>query len=639
MGAGTPRRSRQRRRALEVNAASVRLLGAAGSLAVAFAAAYYAWQTFASGPINLGTIQAPVPALTLQFGTQPTAVPFLAILALLTPAVALWGLKGARPLDSALVAIFAATMLLVLLSQSVTAFVASWELMSFASVPLVLAHHERRDVRRAAFTYLIIAQGGALCIIGAFALLAAHAGCTSFDCLSAAAPTLPDPIRNAVFVLALVGFGSKAGLVPLHFWLPRAHPVAPANGSAMLSGAMLKVAIYGLALLTFGLDAPQNDWWGIALLFAGAVSCVVGVLYAIVDHDLKRVLAYHSIENIGIIVLAMGVAVIAKVHGYQAVAAVALTAALFHSVNHALFKGLLFLGAGTVAEDAGTVDLERLGGLSHRLTWTSAFFLAGCLAISGLPPFNGFASEWTAFRGLIAGLSIGSHFDRLAMLGATAALGLTSGLAAACFVKVYGVAFLGAPRHVQARPPQAQRFDARAAGEGMLVVCCLALGMFPILALRPLQQLVAASPAALAMSLPPVLPSLLVALPIIGGLGALALARARGVRSASTWTCGSPVTIASQYTATAFAKPIRVIFEFLFATERKRVTEAGRSGWFPVRITYHTRPSYVVDDAARDVAAWVLRASRQMRAFQSGRLRYYVLYALVALAVAVWIAQ
>ncbi len=617
----------------------LRLCGAAASFAIAALAAYLAYHTFAFGAVGLAIVQAPVPALALAFGTQAIAAPFFAVLAALLPAVAVWGLKGARPVDSVLVAAFAATMLLVLLSQSVASFVASWELMSFASVPLIMAHHERRDVRRAAFTYFIIAQGSALCIIVAFALLATYAGSTSFDRLAAAAHSLPDPIRNAVFLLALAGFGSKAGLVPLHFWLPRAHPVAPANGSAMLSGAMLKVAIYGLVLVTFGLDAPPSDWWGIALLCAGAVSCVVGVLYAIVDHDLKRVLAYHSIENIGIIVLALGVAVIAQAHANPVIAAIALTAALFHSVNHALFKGLLFLGAGTVAEDSGTADLEKLGGLSHRLTWTSPFFLAGCLAISGLPPFNGFASEWTAFRGLIGALSIGSTVDRLVVLGATAALALTSGLAAACFVKVYGVAFLGAPRRVRALAPQAQRFDARAAGEGMLAVSCLVLGVFAVVALRPLQQLVFAPAEAVTMSLPPLLPSLLVVAPLLGGLAALAVARARGVRRAPTWTCGSLVTAASQYTATAFSKPIRVIFEFLFVTERQRVAESGRSHWFPVRITYQTRPSYVVDEAARDIAAWVLKASRQMRLLQGGRLRYYVLYAIVALAIAVGLAR
>jgi hydrogenase-4 component B len=617
----------------------LRLVGAVVTTLVAVAAGALAFHTFAYGAVDLVTWQASAPALALRFSTSPIAVPFLVILAVLLPAVALWSLKGARPVDSLLVAAFAVTMLLVLVSSSAAAFVASWELMAVASLPLVLAHHDRRDVRRAAFTYLVMSQGGALCIVGAFALIGAHAGCVTFDCLTSAAASLTNPTRDIAFGLALVGFGSKAGLVPLHFWLPRAHPAAPPNGSALLSGAMLKVAIYGLILMTFELVGPPQESWGIALIFAGAVSCVVGVLYAIVEHDLKRLLAYHSVENVGIIVLALGVAALAQAQGDRVVAALAMTAALFHSINHALFKGLLFLGSGTVAEEAGTVDLELLGGLSTSMKWTTPFFLAGCIAISGLPPFNGFASEWMAFRALIAGISIGSPPDRLVILGATAALALTSGLAAACFVKVFGVAFLGRPRRPKTPVQRPQRFDARTGAEGFLAVCCLALGAYPALALAPLYALVAAPQQTLAMGLPPALPATLVTLPLLGAAAALLLARARGVRSAKTWTCGSPVAPSTQYTATAFSKPIRTIFEFFFLPERQRTVEAGRSQWFPLRISYETRPRHVVDEVARSVAAWVQVMARKMRAVQGGRLRYYVLYALAALAIVVGLSR
>jgi hydrogenase-4 component B len=576
-------------------------------------------------------IDSALPFLRLTFGFSPLAMPFVVLLGILTFAVALWSVKRGRAGDNLLIGGFALAMLGVLLAQSVAAFFLAWEAMSLVSVFLIAAQHERRAVRRAALTYLVVAQGGALCILAALVVLALGAHSTEFSHIAASAHAMRAPARNAVFVLALLGFGSKAGLVPLHFWLPRAHPVAPPNASAMLSGVMLKIALYGLCLTAFVLAAPAQASWGVVLLIAGTASAILGVLYALVEHDLKRLLAYHSVENVGIITIALGASMLGVWLRVPLLASIALVAALFHSVNHGLFKGLLFLGAGTVAQTQHTADLEKLGGLMRPLAWTAPLFLIGCVAISGLPPLNGFASEWLTFRSLIAALAPAPFWVKGVLIASVAGLALTGGLAAACFVKVFGVAFLGRPR--RARPPATEeRFDFAVSGIAVLALACVVLGFIPMLAVAPLSAVAAIVLGTAVPRLPalPVLPVTIAVLPIAGAAFSLLLARASGLRRVATWTCGSPVTAAAQYTATAFSKPLRTVFAFLLLPERRRTLEAGRSRWFPERILYRTQARYVVDEAVRRLTAAVVHVTRRSRALQSGSLRLYLVYEVAA---------
>ena len=360
----------------------------------------------------------------------PLAGVFAALLALLDAAIGLWCVRRGRAIDALLLAGFSAAMLLVLCSQSVSLFFFAWESCAIVSVFLVAAHHERREVRRAAFVYLVFSQAGAACILVALALLARHAHSPSFGQIASAAADLPDATRYAVLGLALVGFGSKAGLLPLHFWLPRAHPVAPAHASALLSGGMLQVALYALMLVALELAAPAGSIAGIAFVAVGTVTAVGGVLYALVDRDLKRLLAYSSVENAGIVTVGLGASLLLAAGGNRSGAALALAASLFHALNHGLFKGLLFLGAGAVADAEGTVDLERLGGLWRRMRWTAPAMLVACAAGVGLPPLNGFVSEWLTFRSLLAMFALPGSAARFAALGAIAGLALAGGLAA-----------------------------------------------------------------------------------------------------------------------------------------------------------------------------------------------------------------
>jgi formate hydrogenlyase subunit 3/multisubunit Na+/H+ antiporter MnhD subunit len=615
----------------------VRAIGIAGIFAVAAAAAVLAWLGLAHGAVALGAIGGPIAVMKLEFGITPFAAPFCALIAALDVAVALWSWKRGRAVDAVLLAAFSAAMVLVLCAQSVAAFFSAWELMALISAFLVAAHSELRGVRRATFLYLLVSQTGASCILVLLLILALHAGDPSFAAIARAAHSLPAGSRTAVFALALAGFGSKAGFMPFHFWLPRAHPVAPAHASALLSGAMLKVALYGLALVVFILAAPAPPAWGVILVAIGTVSAVGGVLFALAERDLKQLLAYSSVENVGIIAIGLGVALLAQAEGLPHVAALALAAALFHAINHGLFKGLLFLGAGAVAESEGSVDLERLGGLWAHLVWTAPLFLIGCFAIAGLPPTNGFASEWLTFQALIGGLRAGDAVARLTLLAAIAGLALTGGLAAATFVKVFGTAFLGRPRRPRASEARRERLDLSLAGMIVPAAGCLALGIFPALATVPLARIAATLTGAQAPAFAalPLLPATLALLPLAGAFAAFALALRRGVRGVPTWTCGSPVTPAAQYSATAFTKPLRRIFSFVLIPDRQRTLEGGSSPWFPKAIAYRTESRDLADEAARTFAAITLRVARRTRIVQSGSLRLYLAYAVLALFVVV----
>src|SRR5690348_2420767 len=372
--------------------------------------------------------------------------------------------------------LFLAGMTLIVLADDAFSFLLCWEVMSLASWALVMAHHREADNARAGYLYLVMASFGTLALLLAFGLLAGADGTYGFASMRAAAHS--PAMAALVLILALLGAGSKAGLVPLHVWLPLAHPAAPSHVSGLMSGIMTKVAVYAFIRIVFDLlDAPS--WWASMIVLAlAAATALLGVLYALMQHDLKRLLAYHTVENIGIIFIGLGLALGFRAAGLNAAAALALIAALFHVFNHSLFKSLLFFGSGAVLTATGERDMEHLGGLIRGMPLTAFAFLTGCLAISALPPLNGFVSEWLTFQAILLTPDVPSWGIKLIVPAVGAMLALSAALAAACFVKAYGVTFLGRARTAAAA--KARETDrASLAAMFIFAALCLVVGILP----------------------------------------------------------------------------------------------------------------------------------------------------------------
>ncbi|NTV54687.1 MAG: hydrogenase 4 subunit B, partial [Syntrophaceae bacterium] len=394
------------------------------------------------------------------------------------------GFLGHRSVTSlvAFYALFLMGMFLVVLADDALFFLIAWEMMAAASYFLVLFEDERIENRRAAFLYLVVAHVGAIAILLSFGIMAGLAtGFKGFEGYTFDAmreTELPVGWASVAFLLAFFGFSAKAGVVPLHVWLPEAHPVAPSNVSALMSGVMLKTAIYGIVRVVFDLISDFPWWWGALVLVFGLVSAVMGVLYALMQHDLKRLLAYHSVENIGIILIGIGLAMIFTSFNMSLLAALALIAGLYHTLNHAMFKGLLFMGAGAVLHATRERNMEEMGGLIRFMPWTAVLFLIGCISISALPPFNGFVSEWLTYQAFLLSPALPSPLLNLLIPLGAALLALTSALAAACFVKAFGVTFLGHQRGHHHGQVHEVRWSMRI---GMLLAAltCLGLGVLP----------------------------------------------------------------------------------------------------------------------------------------------------------------
>jgi hydrogenase-4 component B len=482
---------------------------------------------------------------------------------------------------------FLAGMNLVVLADDAFTFLVSWEFMSLTSWALVMAHHRDRDNVHAGYVYLVMASFGTLALLLAYGMLAGPDGNYTFAAIRAARPSVGT--AAAVLLLVLVGAGSKAGLVPLHVWLPLAHPAAPSHVSALMSGVMTKVAVYGFMRIVLDLLGPAAWWWSMVVLFFGAITAVLGVLHALMQNDLKRLLAYSTVENIGIIFIGLGLALAFKAHGMPSAAALALTAGLFHVLNHSVFKSLLFFGAGAVLTSTGERDMERLGGLIHRMPATAFAFLVGCVAISALPPFNGFVSEWLTFQAILLSPQLPSWGLKFLVPAVGAMLALAAALAAACFVRAFGITFLGRPRMPAAA--QAQETD-RWSLAAMLVLSavCLLAGTLPgyfIDALAPVVSAVVGErmPVQAGIGWHSIVPiaesrssynGLLVFLfiAISGSLSAFAIHRLASavLRRGPAWDCGYPdASPATQYSAGSFAQPIRRVFGTLVLGAREHV--------------------------------------------------------------------
>ncbi len=639
-------------------------------LAGALGGASFAISVLASGAAPPPHLALPglFPFAEMSLSVDGLSAFFLVVIALVTAAAAIYapsylGAHAKAPgVQTFALAAFVACMALVCCAADAMTFLLAWEGMTLASYALVVSD-PREENARAGLLYLVMAHAGTAALLVVFLTLADRAQAFDFAALRAAARGLDGSTRTALFLLALAGFGAKAGVVPLHVWLPKAHPAAPSHASALMSGVMLKVALYGIFRLGFDLLAPAAGplpaSWGWTVLLLGTASAVIGVLLALQQHDLKRLLAFHSVENVGIILIGAGLAMLlAGGRGPQPLATLALAAALLHVLNHAAFKGLLFLGAGSVLARTGIRNMEELGGLARRMPWTAWLFLLGAIAISALPPLNGFVSEWMTFQALLlGGVRLGGASGLLAGVAASM-LALTGGLAAACFAKAFGVTFLGRPRSPHAE--RARESPApMIAGMALLALACVALGLAPGYAMRLLDRptaellgglgasaaVTARGPLVLTAGAPVNgLEATSISMTAVAALFALLAAAAWIVRGwpreaprrlAPTWTCGMTPTARFDYTATAFAKPLRLIFAAVYRPRRQIEKETGPSPYVLRRLGYRGE---VVDLAETMLYArvkhWVNAAAREIRAYSTGRIHGYIGFVLVTLVVA-----
>lgn len=555
--------------------------------------------------------------------------------------IAGWGLFAA----------FVLSMAAVVTTGNAFVFLVFWETMSLVSYFLVVFDTEDKRSVNAGAVYIIMTHIGTAFITAAFIIMYNHAGSFEFTAFKQAAETLLTANeKNLIFAFLLIGFGTKAGLVPLHLWLPYAHPQAPSHVSSVMSGAMIKIAVYGFVRFVFFTLGIDSLWWGNIVLFLAALSCLVGIIYALMEHDIKKLLAYSSVENIGIVLLGIGASMVFVSLNMPVPALLAFTAGLYHLLNHAVFKPLLFLGAGSVYRATGLRDMEKMGGLIKSMPWTAAFFFIGAMAIAAIPPLNGFVSEWLIFQSLFAGAVNCPAAGTKALMGIYAAvLALTGGLAAACFVKAFGITFLAQPRSKHAENAKESPFSMLTP-MAFFALLTLGLSIGAPFVIRIISKIassavgvgpteVLAIPASLSkFTVVPVSasngginPALMLIL-LIGAAGAAAafvyiFARKRKLSTGPTWDCGYyALDSRNEYTSTVFSKPFRLAFSFFLRPYRK--TEKIKESHYHIKsFRYEVYNTYVFKRYIyQQGLSLTMRAARYMRRLQAGSMHLYIAY-------------
>ena len=657
---------------LLLSALAILFAGAVAMLLLSRAGRNFSW--LGAGTVVVAAMLGCIPAIQVLLGAPaeqfrfPWAVPFgeffieldplsawfLLPTLLLSALAAIYGIGYLRPWEKSrslgpawcFYLMLVLGMTLVLLARNALLFLFAWELMAVASFFLVTFEHERQSVREAGWIYFVATHLGTVFLLAFFLLLARETGSMDLD-VWAARGIHTNGLADILFLLAVIGFGAKAGFMPLHVWLPEAHPAAPSHVSALMSGVMIKTGIYGLLrALTF--LGPPPLWWGWLLIVVGLTSGVAGILFALAQSDLKRSLAYSSVENIGVIMLGLGVGVLGIHANLPMLVVLGFGGALLHVLNHALFKGLLFLGAGAVAHGTGTREMEQLGGLLKQMPWTAATFSVGAVAICGLPPLNGFVSEFLIFSGAFrGGIATGGEIA-VALLALIAGLAFIGGLAAVCFTKAFGIVFLGEPRSEHAAHVHEADWTMRLPML-LLAAGCAGIGLLAPVVVKSLQNvletLTAQRPELVSENLAAATDSL--KLVTLGALAFLLvvliliwlrrnLLANRRVETDATWGCGYPQPTARiQYTASSFAQPLTDLFRLLLGT-KKTITPPG--GLFPAEASLKTEtPDLSREEMYRPMferaGAWLSR----LRWLQQGKVQLYVLYiALTLLALLAW---
>ncbi len=639
---------------------AVRNIGFIAALVASVAGVALSLDILLSGiPLHL-EIQQTLPFGTMAIHADRLSAFFLGVISLLAAIVSVYSLGytteflGRRKIGLMvfLYNTFLLSMSVVVLAGHAVLFLFVWEGMSLSTYFLINFEHEDPASRRAAFLYVVMMHIGTGFLIVMFSIFYASTGSFDFVVWKNAGAQMPALIRSLIFLCAVIGFGTKAGIIPLHIWLPEAHPAAPSNVSALMSGVMIKTGIYGIVRVLFDFLGPDiPEWWGILVLILAVTSSVLGVLYALMEHDLKRLLAFHSIENIGIILMGVGAALLFTSLGNKPLAAIALIAGLYHVLNHATFKGLLFLGAGSVLHATHSKNIEELGGLIKKMPWTSFFFLVGAVAISALPPLNGFVSEWLTFQALLLGFQIPDLAVKIAVPLTVALLALTGALAAACFVKAFGITFLGLPRSGHAENAH-ESSPTMVTAMGVLAVLCVVFGLAPGLVVNVLDPLagsllggtpssqlvmngaVLSIPSSNSTSISPaVLTGLLIAVILVPLVAGLLFGGKLRRRIAMTWACGLPkIEPQMQYTATGFSKPIRLIFSNIYRATHEIEISEETSPYFRPNITYELKTESVfMKYLYEPVYESIVKTARFLRRVQTGHVQSYLAYIFLTL--------
>jgi hydrogenase-4 component B len=586
-----------------------------------------------------------MPGGSLSFGLDGLSAFFCLPVLIIAPLAALYGClylsHYKRGLGTVSLAynVLVASMLLLMAARNGLLFLIVWEVMAVSSFVLVVFDDEHPQVRQAGWTYLIATHIGTAALLVFFAILGGRAKSLDFDQLTTIG--MPSGMASLLFVLAVIGFGTKAGFMPLHVWLPEAHPAAPSHVSALMSGVMIKTGIYGLLRALTLLGTPSATW-GWTLVVIGLVSGVLGVAFALAQHDLKRLLAYHSVENIGIITLGIGAGVLGVCWNQPALTILGFGGGILHVLNHAVFKSLLFLGAGAVVHSTGTRDIDRLGGLMKSMRWTAVTFLVASAAISGLPPFNGFISEFLIYVAGFKSLRTDAPETIILTVGIGTGLALIGGLAAACFAKAFGIIFLGEPRSEEAT-------NAHEVGRAMrwpmaiLAAMCLGIGLLaPLMTtlVSPAVGVVAGftvEKSAWTQDIPMLQSIVQMSLLLLVLAGAFlivrrCLPRGRQETVTGTWDCGyARPTVRMQYTASSFAQPLTDLFTIFLGTRKHR---KGMTGFFPQRATFETHtPDAATERLFTPLFRLIDNCVAPIRRMQHGRIHEYLLYIAIALIV------
>lgn len=635
------------------------LLSQAGCILASLAGAAFSLTVLLSesGTLVLEPFRSAVPFVSVTIAIDALSAFFNLILSVLVCCVSIYSIgyvshyHGKRNVSAfhLLYITFILSMIFVFIAGNAVFFFVAWEIMAVISYFLVVFESEQDGNERAGLIYIVMTHIGAAFLMIAFMIMFSYT--KSFD-IFGSPDVIPDAAKNLMFLFFLIGFGMKAGVVPVHIWLPYAHPAAPSNVSALMSGIMIKTAIYGLIRFVLCYLEIQHSWWGIVILCIGVISAVLGVAYALMEHNVKRLLAFHSVENIGIILIGLGVSFTAFSRGNELLGGLALAASLLHTFNHTLFKGGLFLGAGSIQYAAHTKDIEKLGGLIKKMPVTAVIVLCFSLSISAIVPFNGFVSEWLTYQSLFSIIVPGQTGLNILSILSIAALAMSGALAAACFVKLFGISFLGKPRSDFALNA-AEVPATMNAGMGVLAAFCLLIGLFPMPFLKVIGNVVSGiSGTAVAgglqggfliawfpvnvsgNSISPVEILIASAFIILAAAAVIRLVGGKAdERKYGTWDCGfTELNPRMQYSATGFTKPLRIVLRILYRPGRSLEIEEGDSSYFPVSKKYNvwTEPifeKYVYGPLLNIVRKFSLRIKLTV---QTGSTHAYLVYIFIA---------